>query len=258
MASQPASTLEKLAAIGFKHVELPMFPDLEMLQDISNDIGISLSGLHIPLAYGNQQWDVYKNKGMDIPATTDFNRLLEQVVKCGISTVTVPYLFDFERSDSDWPLIVSEHLNNLGEQAQHAGVQLCYHNHHYEFVAQGNGVPFDTLIAHTDAQLVKLELDVYWLAMAGLDPVSMLHKHASRLQALHIKDLKNHIAGFETLDAGALTSAVVPLGSGILDLQGIHQAAAAIPHLYKYIELEGPYFNNLASLEKSLRYMESL
>lgn len=48
----------------------------------------------------------------------------------------------------------------------------------------------DVLIENTDPALVQWEMDCYWVAPAGFDPVEMLRRFGKRMQSLHLKDRK--------------------------------------------------------------------
>jgi len=80
-----------------------------------------------------------------------------------------------------------EKLNRVGREYRDQGLVLGYHNHHIEFTRVDGVVPYDYLMSNTDPQLVKIELDVGWLATAGVDPVTYLRRHAGRVIACHLK-----------------------------------------------------------------------
>ena len=83
-----------------------------------------------------------------------------------------------------------EALNNMGEECKKNDLTLCWHNHDHEFVAMENNVtPFDYLMEHTDKELVKCELDIYWTKKGGADPVETLQKYPGRYPILHVKDM---------------------------------------------------------------------
>jgi sugar phosphate isomerase/epimerase len=84
---------------------------------------------------------------------------------------------------------LADQLNQLGEKCQKNRLRLAYHNHDLEFRPTEGQVPYDVLLAHTDPQRVAMQLDVYWAAKAGADPVALLQKHARRVALLHLKDL---------------------------------------------------------------------
>ena len=68
-------------------------------------------------------------------------------------------------------------------------ITLGYHNHAHEFMRPDGGGPalFDVLI--DEAPEVALELDVYWAAVAGVDPARLLERLQGRVDYLHVKDL---------------------------------------------------------------------
>jgi sugar phosphate isomerase/epimerase len=53
----------------------------------------------------------------------------------------------------------AEQLNRMGERARKAGIELAYHNHNFEFRRYEGAAAYDRLLAWTDPELVKMELD---------------------------------------------------------------------------------------------------
>ena len=49
---------------------------------------------------------------------------------------------------------------------------------------------FDILFENTDENHLKMELDCYWAAYTGNDPLEIIEKYATRCVSLHIKDMK--------------------------------------------------------------------
>ena len=82
------------------------------------------------------------------------------------------------------------YFNKVGKIAQEYGLTLGYHNHSNEFqkLKDSDDVMWEYLVEHTDPQYVCFELDVYWCAKGGKDPVEYLKKYPKRIQLLHIKD----------------------------------------------------------------------
>jgi sugar phosphate isomerase/epimerase len=85
-------------------------------------------------------------------------------------------------------------LDRVGREYGDQGLTFGYHNHHIEFERVDGVVPYDYLMSRTDPNLVKIELDVGWLAAAGVDPVAYLRRHAGRVIACHLKDYDASIA----------------------------------------------------------------
>ena len=63
-----------------------------------------------------------------------------------------------------------------GERCKKSGIQLCYHNHNFEFEKQGDTYPYDILLK-SDKNLVKMEVDLYWMKKAGQDVIKLFHEH---------------------------------------------------------------------------------
>ncbi len=66
------------------------------------------------------------------------------------------------------------------------GFDVYYHNHTVEFRQDKGQYLIDLYLDHAPEN-VKLELDVCWLAAAGVEPVSFIRGHAEKIGALHIK-----------------------------------------------------------------------
>src|SRR5258708_28439670 len=80
-------------------------------------------------------------------------------------------------------------LNAIGRQCQEYGITFAYHNHDFEFTRVDGVYLFDYLLQLTDHSLVKIKLDVYWAAYAGVNPVSYLKAQADRVALVHLKNI---------------------------------------------------------------------
>jgi sugar phosphate isomerase/epimerase len=135
---------------------------------------------------------------------------------------------------------MAERCNRLGEQAQQRNLQLAYHNENIEFEPKAGHMGYDTLVAETDADLVKLELDCGWMVAAGHDPVEYLHAYPARYRMLHVKDFKAVMKptyGFEEGDGPQSTE----LGRGFIDYVPIIKAARQARIEHYFVEEEPPF-----------------
>jgi sugar phosphate isomerase/epimerase len=126
----------------------------------------------------------------------------------------------------------ADQFNQWGEKVKSAGMRLGFHNHNYEFRRFGDATGYDTLVSLTDPNLVCLEMDCYWVAEAGQDPVQLLKKLGSRIQLLHLKDRR---PGFPTSQVkNRKAEHFAPVGVGTLDWKAILRAAEenGIRHMY--------------------------
>lgn len=79
-------------------------------------------------------------------------------------------------------------LDDAGAAFRKAGIGYGYHNHDHEW-AEIDGVrPMDVIAHHTSRRNVHLEYDLYWLIVAGADPVVEYYRNFGRVTQYHVKD----------------------------------------------------------------------
>ncbi len=145
-------------------------------------------------------------------------------------------------------------FNRTGEALAKHGLKFFYHTHGYEFLPYGNGTFFDLMMAETKPEFVSYEMDVYWVANPGQDPVKLLQKYGSRFQLMHLKDMKQGTPSGFTGHSDVTNN--VALGAGILDWAAIFKAAKKAGVKWYFIEDESP--TSVAQIPQSLRYLEKL
>lgn len=87
-------------------------------------------------------------------------------------------------------------------------------------------------MSNTDPNLVKIELDVGWLATAGVDPVAYLRRHAGRVIACHLKDYNPEIA------SDVPQRKLVPPGGGTIDFAAVLEAMNETGVQHGFIEVD--------------------
>lgn len=170
-----AGTLAKVAAIGYREVEFAGYftqspKDAKKILD-TNDL--AAPSAHISLRDIRENLD----KAIEAASITGHKYLI-----CG-------YLPAEERKAPDDYKKLAALFNTAGEKCQKAGIKFGYHNHDFEFVAIESVIPYDVLLKETDASLVKMELDLYWIAKAGRDPLKYFAENPNRFDLLHVKDM---------------------------------------------------------------------
>jgi len=127
-------------------------------------------------------------------------------------------------------------LNERAALLKPLGIAVGYHNHNLEFAPTGGTTGWDILVHETDPALVHFEVDVGWVAAAGLDPVAFLRRHNGRVRWLHIKDLKA-----DTQPNFGLSMHPTEVGTGEQDWAHILPAAHAAGVRHFYVEQEPPF-----------------
>ena len=138
----------------------------------------------------------------------------------------------------------SEILNKIGEICKERELIFCWHNHNKEFIPMEEGLPFDWLMKHTDKNLVKCEMDIYWVKKGGADPVEVLKKYKNRYGILHVKDM-----------TGDAQQTFADVGSGIIDFPSVFSEAAEQGILHYFVEKDDAR-NGMETLKKSAEYLK--
>ncbi|MFH0758092.1 MAG: sugar phosphate isomerase/epimerase [Bacteroidota bacterium] len=140
----------------------------------------------------------------------------------------------------------TETLNIMGERAKANGLKFCWHNHNKEFIDMEEGRPFDYLMAHTEKDLVAVEMDIYWVVKGEADPLEVLKKYEGRIPILHVKDMA----------PGSEMDFACP-GSGIIDFPSIFAEAHRQGIRHYFVERD-QCADGLACLESSGVYLKNL
>lgn len=135
-------------------------------------------------------------------------------------------------------------LNQTYESCKKAGIGLLYHNHDAEFKAVDGKVPYATFFEDLNPE-IKFELDLAWVAKAGLDPVSLFKLYPGRFPTWHVKDID---ADYKTL---------LPVGKGVVDFKRLFGHAEIAGLQYPFVEHDQPS-DAFASLTTSINYLKQL
>jgi sugar phosphate isomerase/epimerase len=207
LAKDLEGTLKKVAAIGYKEVELFGYNDGKFFGKTPKEFKAILDGLGLNPVSGHYGAGV-QMKDQKGTLSNDWQRAVDDAAAIGQKYVNCAYLTDGERkSIEDYKKYV-DLFNKSGEVAKKAGLQFGYHNHDFEFKKMDGQLPYD-LIASTDPNLVKLELDLYWIVKAGLDPVELFKKYPGRFPLWHVKDMDKGDQSFAEVGTGSIDFAKI-------------------------------------------------
>jgi sugar phosphate isomerase/epimerase len=241
-------TLAKVAAIGFRDLELPnLFGKTPAaLKAAADKVGVKYSAIHLA---GSAMM-----AGGGLSFASETQRIVDDLGVLGIRHAVMPILlipegFRTAPGNSFQEKIVSalaeagpdiyrrtaELLNQKAAALKPHGITVGYHNHNLEFAPLGGTTGWDVLMKELDPA-VMIELDIGWVAAGGYDPVAFLEQHKGRLRWMHVKDVKP-----STQTNFALKMDPTEVGSGKLDWAKILPAArrAGVEHFY--LEQEPPF-----------------
>lgn len=232
--------LRAVAAIGYRTVELPgmLGRTPAQIRAALDGAGLACTSAHVQLA-------------------GDLGKLADDLAAIGATFAIAPSPYIPDRMDQrpatgeglgEWfRRVVSQmtaddwkrngdFLNRQAATLAQSGIRVGYHNHNVEFAPLDGARPLEILIRHTDPELVTFELDVGWVAAAGVDPVELLAAYKDRFSLMHIKDIKA-----DTKPNFAMTMDPTEVGSGRLPWTTLLPAAYAAGVRNFYVEREPPF-----------------
>jgi len=145
-------------------------------------------------------------------------------------------------------------FNTAGRLLTDNGLSLCYHIHGYEFQTYQNATFFEYLVENFDPKLVNFEMDVFWVAQPGKDPVALLQKYPKRFPLLHLKDRKPGTPPSNTGHADVESN--VALGQGDIGIAAIMKQAKKSGVKHMFIEDESS--RSMEQIPQSLAFLTSL
>jgi sugar phosphate isomerase/epimerase len=226
-----AATLGAVTAAGYRAVEVAGLPEIAPadLAQVLGDAGLRAIAAH----------EAIERLRLDPLAVAD------GLAEIGCPRVIVPWMPEDDRRTADDVRRFAAELETLARTFAERGIRLGYHNHAFEFAPLDGTTVWDVLLAELPGE-VEIELDVYWAAVGGRDPVAEIGATSDRVRLLHMKDRAH---GPEPVDA--------PVGDGTLPFPEIIDAARAAGVAWYIVEQDEPR-DPLEDIGRGLRYLESL
>ncbi len=230
MQRHVAETLTGVAEIGYREVEFAGYfgHSPSEIREMLDATGLSAPAAHF---------------GID--STLDgLPTSIEMAATVGHENLVVAWIPQGMRQTLDDWRRTADLFNRAGEACKAAGIQFAYHNHDFEFERIGGQVPFDVLCEEADPELVKIELDLFWIIHGGGDPLAFFERWPGRVPLVHVKD--------RTADGD-----MVDVGAGVIDWAAIfaRREQAGIRHYFVEHDEPGDAF---ASARASYRYLSEL
>src|ERR1700744_714113 len=245
MAKDPVATLAKVAQIGYTSVEGATYTGDEKfygMDPASFAKVLKSNGLIMPSSHYRLGEDGKDMKGTIL---NDWKKAVDDAAALGVKYMVCAWLSPAERGTLDHYKKIGENLNTAGAVCKKAGIQLCYHNHDFEFIQEDGKYPYEILLANTDKKLVKMEMDLYWMTKAKQDPIATFKKNPGRFPLLHLKDMDN-------TDKQMFTE----VGNGIVDFKKILSHADEAGVKYVFVEQDICPGDPFDSITKSINYIK--
>ncbi|MDR1538394.1 MAG: sugar phosphate isomerase/epimerase [Clostridiales bacterium] len=231
MARDYVGVLKKLSKIGYTGVEFAGYGGLSAneMKKILDDLNLKAIGTHV----GPQ---ILKE---------NLDEELEYSSAIGVSYIILPHYSGLK--DRDSILRMADFVAPVAEKITKAGMRFAYHNHNMEFLKDNGEYLLDIFYANTDPSTVYAELDLFWIAFAGVDPLAYMKKHAKRTKLLHIKQIKDYES-----------KKCVDLNEGVIDFKEIIEIGKEIGVEHYILEQEEFEIDPFISVKNGIDYILSL
>ncbi len=242
-------SMARLADIGYKCIEISQVPmteaNLKGFRRAIDELGFNVAATSA-MTYAH-----HALPGCDMSNPDEMKKMIEDAkfLDCDMfrigampveSRFSLQAAIDFAKEADDYACQLKEH-----------GIDLYYHNHHFEFVRHGGKYLMDIIKENT--QHLGFELDIHWIHRGGVDPVKFINQYAGRIRLLHLKDYR--IAAMEEpkedmnskegmMKAYAAMNDIIQfaeVGEGSLDIPACIEAGLAGGSEYFLVEQDMTY-----------------
>lgn len=211
--SDPSRVLHMVAEIGYPAIELVygrtggLTPAHQ--KKICDDVGLEVPAMHCFFDELEDQLD----------------GLIEAGKEFGVEHIVCSWIDPEHRVSAASYQLAAEVLASAGARMRDEGLQLAYHHHDFELadVEGRRGIDY---LWDVDVDLLKAEVDTYWVHIAGLDVVEYLIAVGDRLALLHCKDRMHPGEPPLSAPGEGLARYNREVGEGVIDFPPILAAAS--------------------------------
>ena len=247
MAKDPVETLKKVRALGYEDSEIFGYDGEKgtYYGMKAADYKRLMDDLQFKATSGHYDFSSYFQKPFD-----QLRKYVDQCIEgshaIGAKYITWPWLAPEYRTLDNFK-VLSEKLNKIGEQVNTSGLGFAYHNHDFEFTDYGGETGYDIILSETDSNLVKLQMDMYWVVHSSkLSPAELIDQNPGRYVMWHIKDMNK------------VTRDYSELGNGSIDYIDMLSKIDKDALEYYYIEQGGNFAeNSMQSIADSSVYFQN-
>ena len=237
IAADLQGTLGRLADIGFTHVETAFWPEGVSHRDGAaylKEAGLTVSSIHA-----------------ELPDVEDRNTLLElaEIYQCD-RLIWHGWPEDPRYQTVEGTLELASLYNEISSYLNANGLRFGLHNHWWEFRALPYGETPWEILHEEMVEDIFFQLDMYWVAVAGLDPATVIRQMGNRVEMIHVKDGPAN----PEVSADEPHEPMTAVGQGTLDIPAIMEASSDTVEwmVLEMDEVDGDVFS---LLEESYNYM---
>ncbi len=174
------NTLHAIKAMGYDAIHVSGIPDwkeerLLLLKKTCEELNLEIVGTHVRAFQANGSLSsIIKN-----------HQLLDTHY---IGIGSMPESYDRRNLTHYQDFILQ--CNKMAKELETHHLTLTYHHHAFEFCKMNGLYPIDIIMQNMMTSPMKLEVDIYWLQYAGINPLEFIQKYQHHIAMIHLKDMR--------------------------------------------------------------------
>jgi sugar phosphate isomerase/epimerase len=242
ITKDPKAVLQSIKDIGYMEVEATDYGNFDQIWSAIQETQLIPASIHMNAALIDKD-------------SSEIDARFSMFKQHGFQYVAYPYVAPEKRGGADVYKRLAASLNKAGERAKAQGLTLCYHNHAFEFEQLGNTSALQILMTETAKDHLALEMDIFWVTVAGHNPVDLLKTYAGRVPLLHLKDKAKGIPAQTQYNEKVPRETFKEVGNGTINIPAVLKAANAAGVKHYFVEQDQTPGDPLESLRQSYAYL---
>ena len=190
-------SMARLADIGYKCIEIsqvPMTPEnVRGFRRAIDELGFNVASTSALTAANPMM------PGCDMSNPDEMKKMIEDAKYLDCDMFRIGAMPMEARFSLQAAVDFAKQADDFACQLKEQGIDLYYHNHHFEFARHDGKFLMDIIKENT--KYLGFELDIHWIYRGGVDPVKFINEYAGRIRLLHLKDYRiGHMAMPEGVD----------------------------------------------------------
>ena len=179
-------SMARLADIGYKCIEISQVPmtdeNVKGFRRAIDELGLNVAAVSALTAANPMM------PGCDMSNPDEMKKMIADAKYLDCDMFRIGGMPVEARFSLQAAVDFAKQADDFACQLKEQGIDLYYHNHHFEFVRHEGKFLMDIIKENT--KHLGFELDIHWIHRGGVDPIKFINRYAGRIRLLHLKDYR--------------------------------------------------------------------
>ena len=179
-------SMARLADIGYKCIEISQVPmtkeNVAGFRRAIDELGLNVAAVSATVKSNPMM------PSEELCNPDDFKKMVEDAKYLNCDMMRIGAMPVESRFSLQAAIDFAKQADDYAAQLKEHGIDLYYHNHHFEFARHNGKFLMDIIKENT--KYLGFELDIHWIHRGGMDPVKFINQYAGRIRLLHLKDYR--------------------------------------------------------------------